>query len=42
VALYVVAVHTGLWQGELLGLKWTDVDLDAGMLAVRRCLETER
>ena len=28
-ALYVVAVHTGLRQGELLGLKWTDVDLEA-------------
>jgi integrase len=26
-ALYVVAVHTGLRQGELLGLKWSDVDL---------------
>jgi integrase len=29
-------VHTGLRQGELLGLKWTDVDLDAGKLSVRR------
>lgn len=38
-ALYVVAVHTGLRQGELLGLKWTDVDLDAGKLAVRRSLK---
>src|SRR5829696_2730027 len=38
-ALYVVAVHTGLRQGELLGLKWTDVDLDAGKLSVRRSLK---
>jgi integrase len=38
-ALYVVAVHTGLRQGELLGLKWTDVDLDAGRLYVRRSLK---
>src|SRR5919107_1738244 len=38
-ALYVVAVHTGLRQGELLGLKWTDVDLDAGKLCVRRSLK---
>jgi integrase len=38
-ALYVVAVHTGLRQGELLGLKWTDVDLHAGKLSVRRSLK---
>ena len=38
-ALYVVAVHTGLRQGELLGLKWTDIDLDAGKLSVRRSLK---
>src|SRR5919107_5605827 len=38
-ALYVVAVHTGLRQGELLGLQWTDVDLDAGKLCVRRSLK---
>jgi integrase len=38
-ALYVVAVHTGLRQGELLGLQWTDVDLDVGKLSVRRSLK---
>jgi integrase len=38
-ALYVVAVHTGLRQGELLGLRWTDVDLDTGKLSVRRSLK---
>jgi integrase len=38
-ALYIVAVHTGLRQGELLGLKWTDVDLDAGRLSVHRSLK---
>src|SRR5215204_6935244 len=27
-ALYVVAVHTGLRQGELLALKWDDLDLE--------------
>ena len=37
-ALYVLAVHTGLRQGELLGLKWEDVDLEAGTLSVRRTL----
>ena len=38
-ALYVVALHTGLRQGELLGLRWADVDLDAGKLSVRRALK---
>ena len=27
-ALYVLAVHTGMRRGELLGLKWGDVDLE--------------
>jgi integrase len=37
-ALYVVAITAGLRRGELLGLKWEDLDLDAGMLQVRRTL----
>ena len=37
-ALYVLAVNCGLRQGELLGLKWADVDLEAGKLRVRRTL----
>jgi integrase len=40
-ALYVVAVHTGLRQGELLGLKWGDVNLEAGTLSVQRSLATD-
>jgi integrase len=40
-ALYVIAVHTGLRRGELLGLKWTDIDVDARTpkLFVRRSLK---
>src|SRR5215207_10070502 len=41
-ALYVLAVHTGLRQGELLGLKWEDVDLEDGSLQVRRTLATTK
>lgn len=37
-ALYTLAVTTGLRQGELLGLKWQDVDLEAGQLQVRRTI----
>jgi integrase len=40
-ALYVLAIYTGLRQGELLGLKWTDVDLDAGSLSVQRSLDAD-
>jgi len=41
-ALYVVAITAGLRAGELLGLKWEDVDLDASMLQVRRTLSEAR
>ena len=37
-ALYVLAIHTGLRQGELLGLKWEDADMETGTLQVRRTL----
>jgi integrase len=33
-ALYVLAVHSGLRQGELLGLKWSDVDFETATLSV--------
>lgn len=37
-ALLVVALATGMRQGELLGLSWRDVDLDAGTISVRASL----
>jgi integrase len=37
-ALYVVAVTTGMRQGELLALKWADVDLDRSTVHVRATL----
>jgi integrase len=37
-ALYVLAINTGMRQGELLALKWGDVDLEHGALRVRRTL----
>jgi len=38
-ALYAVALTLGLRQGELLGLRWEDVDLDRGVLRVRQQLQ---
>jgi integrase len=35
-ARWAVALSLGLRQGEALGLKWTDVDLPAGRLTIRR------
>lgn len=37
-ALYELALRTGLRRGELLGLQWSDIDLDNGHLYVRRTL----
>lgn len=38
-ALYTVALSLGLRQGEALGLRWSDVDLERGMLTVRMALQ---
>jgi integrase len=40
-ALYVVALHTGLRRGEVLGLLWNDVNLEAGTLSVMRSLDVD-
>jgi integrase len=38
-ALYVLSLTCGLRMGESLGLKWSDIDLDAGTLRVNRQLQ---
>lgn len=40
--LWTVAVYSGCREGELLGLRWEEVDLDQGTLAVRRTLVAAR
>ena len=40
-ALYLLAVTTGLRRGELLGLKWKDLDLERGYMRVERSLDTQ-
>jgi len=37
-ALYVLAITAGLREGELLGLRWEDVELERGAVQVRRQL----
>jgi integrase len=37
-AMYLLALSVGVRPGELLGLTWEDVDLDAGVVHVRRAL----
>jgi integrase len=38
-ALYVLALFLGLRRGELLGLRWDDIDLDGGTLEVVQTLQ---
>src|SRR5215210_525901 len=38
-ALFTVALFLGLRQGEILGLHWADIDLDAGTLRVTQALQ---
>lgn len=37
-ALFTLALATGMRQGELLGLRWEDIDFDAGFVRVQRQL----
>jgi integrase len=37
-ALYLLAVTTGMRRGELLGLKWSDLDLERATVSIRRTL----
>lgn len=41
-ALFVMAIMLGLRPGELTGLRWVDVDLEAGTLQVATSLKKER
>jgi integrase len=41
-ALYVLAITAGLREGELLGLRWDDVNLERELLQVRQQLTRTR
>lgn len=38
-ALYVLAITTGMRQGELLGLMWEDIDSNRGVLHIRQAVQ---
>ena len=39
--LYYLDLATGLRRGELLGLKWTDVDFQHGALKIQRAISRQ-
>ena len=39
--LYYLDLATGLRRGELLGLKWTDIDFDRGVLKIQRAISRQ-
>lgn len=41
-ALFVLAVATGMREGELMALRWADVDLDAGKVRINATLKWRR
>ena len=41
-ALYVLALTTGMREGELFGLHWPDIDFDGCFLSVKRTLQEVR
>lgn len=41
-ALFELAFHTGLRKGELLGLRWEDLDLASGTATIHRSLQRTR
>ncbi|PLS16225.1 site-specific integrase [Bacillus sp. M6-12] len=36
-----LTIMTGMWRGEILGLRWRDVDLEKGVLYVRQTLSKD-
>lgn len=39
VALWACALYAGLRQGEIMGLKWSDVDTERGLIHIRRSID---
>jgi integrase len=41
-ALYAVALACGLRMGEILGLRWQDIDLEHGQIVIARALQRQK
>jgi len=41
-ALFILAIYTGMRRGELLGVRWSDINLDKGALRVAQQLQRIR
>jgi integrase len=41
-ALWLLALDSGMRQGEMLALEWSDVDFDAGVVSVTKSIRTEK
>lgn len=39
--LFVVDLYTGMRKGEILGLRWSDIDFDQGIITISRQLQVE-
>lgn len=39
--LFIVDLYTGMRKGEILGLRWSDIDFDQGTITVSRQLQVE-
>jgi integrase len=37
--VYIIAISIGIRQGEILGMQWEDLDLEAGILTLRHSLQ---
>jgi integrase len=41
-ALFVVAIHSGMRPSELLALRWADIDMQTGLVAIQRAITWNR
>lgn len=39
---YVIAIYTGMRKGEILGLRWKDIDMEASRLSIRQTIYRTR
>lgn len=40
--MFVLAIYTGMRRGEILGLRWKDIDLERGQLSIHQTLKPGR